>query len=518
MGTAGNRHRGLILGIGVGFIAVWYAILLGAYVFAPALKNAIRVQAAEILRAEFGADVRFQSFEVSLWPRVHVIARGLVVGNNAAHPLIRVASAVAESYLLPWHIRTLVLQGLSVRVPTTRVPVVNAPMPRLTIRIDEIVSEHAHVEIVPSAGAETPLQLELARLRVKNFVPRRPADFSATVVSSEPHAELQSSGRLGAWNTQDPSLTPLQGTYTMPHCDLAALPGLTGVLSSQGRFQGTLQRLQIAGDANAPQVSLSLSGRPEPLRASFQAVLDTSEGSAAIEHVNGALQSSAFVASGVVHNVQDDRLRDIALDISFSQGRLEDILPMAVKSKKSPISGPFHMHGKLEVLPGAEDILNRLRVDASFDAPDSRFASLDLRERLRNASRKAQGHPKDAAAGSSRASIRGQVQLSDGVAQFSSLAFDLEGASVQLKGSYQLASERLNLHGELWMAATLSQTAAGAKALFLRAAQPFFRSKRGGSRIPIKITGTRSAPQFALDLVNKKPAAGSHPRRVVFSH
>jgi hypothetical protein len=229
-------------------------------------------------------------------------------------------------------------------------------------------------------------------------------------------------------------------------------------------------------------------------------------------------RGSAFVASGVIHNLQNDRLRDIALDISFKQGRLEDILPLAVKAKTSPLSGPFHMRGKLQVLAGTENILNRLRLDASFDAPDSRFASLDLRERLRNASRKAEGHPKDAAAGSSRASMKGQVQLNEGVAQFSPLAFDLEGASVQLKGSYQLASERLNLHGELWMAAKLSQTATGAKAFFLKAAQPFFRSKRGGSRIPIKITGTRSDPQFALDLANKKGAAGSHPRRVVFSH
>jgi hypothetical protein len=518
MGTAGNKHRGLILGIGVGFIAVWYVILLAAYVFAPALKNAIRTQATLMLRAEFGADVGFQSFEVSFSPRVHVVARGLVVGNNAAHPLIRVASAVAESYLLPWHIRTLVLQGLSVRVPTTSVPVVNVPIPRLTIRVDEIVSDHAHVEIVPSAGEETPLQAELGQLRVKNFVPRRAADFSATVLSEEPHAELQASGRLGPWNAHDPSLTPLQGTYTMPHCDLAAVPGLMGVISSQGRFQGTLRRLNIAGEANAAQVSISLSGRTEPLHARFQATLDTSDGSAAIEQVNGALQSSGFVAIGIVHNVENDRLRGIALDISFSQGRLEDILPMAVKSKTSPLSGPFHMQGKLEVLPGTEDILNRLRLYASFDAPDSRFASLDLRERLRNASRKAEGHPKDAAAGSSRASMKGQIQLKEGVAQFSPLAFDLEGASVQLKGSYQLASERLNLQGELWMAATLSQTATGAKAFFLKAAQPFFRSKRGGSRIPIKITGTRSDPQFALGLVNKKGAAGSHPRRVVFSH
>ncbi len=88
-----------------------------------------------------------------------------------------------------------------------------------------------------------------------------------------------------------------------------------------------------------------------------------------------------------------------------------------------------------------------------------------------------------------------------GVAEFSSLAFDLEGASARLTGLYQIATERLDLHGEVWLDATLSQTATGVKAFFLKAAQPFFRSKRGGSRVPIKITGTRSDPQFALNVV-----------------
>jgi hypothetical protein len=306
--------------------------------------------------------------------------------------------------------------------------------------------------------------------------------------------------------------------YTMARCELATLPGVQGILSSQGRFQGVLQSLEITGDANVAQFSLTVSGRPEPLHASLQATVNASDSSVVIAHLNGTLQSSPLVASGVVHDVQDDRLRDIALHISVDRGRLEDIVPLVVKAKTSPISGALRWQGKLEILPGAEDILNRLRLDGDFATPDARFSSLDLREQLRNASRKAEGHPKDQAAGSSISSIQGHVRMDNGVAQFSDLAFDLEGASARLSGSYQLASERLDLHGDVWIDAKLSQTATGAKALLLKAAEPFFRSKSGGSRIPIKITGTRSNPQFALDLGAKTAATGSDGRRVLFSH
>lgn len=519
----GPKQRRLILWVGVCLVAACLVLVLGAYVFAPALKNAIRVRAAEMLHDQFGAEARFQSFEVTFLPRVHVQARGMLVGNDSAHPLVQATAVDAQSDVLPWHIRTLVLEGLSLQIPTVSGSTIAAPKQAWTVSIPptvsigEIVSEHAQVAILPA------LHFELAHLRVKNFHPGHAADFSAILVSSQPRADIDAAGRLGPWNARDPSFTPLQGTYTMASCDLATLPGLKGILSSQGRFQGVLQRVEIAGDANVAQFSLSVSGRPEPLHASLQAVVDASNGSVAIEHMNGMLQSSSLVASGVVHNVQDDRLRDIALDVSVDRGRLEDIVPLVVKSKTSPISGALRWRGKLGILPGAEDILNRLRLDGDFATPDARFSSLDLRERLRSASRKAQGHPNNAASGSSLSSIQGHVQLANGVAQFSELAFDLEGASARLQGSYQLATERLDLHGDVWIDAKLSQTASGAKAILLKVAEPFFRSKGGGSRIPIKITGTRSDPQFALDLGAKTPTAkpapsGSDGRGVLFSH
>jgi AsmA-like C-terminal region len=372
-------------------------------------------------------------------------------------------------------------------------------VPWITLDVDQILADHARVEILPT-GRQKPLQFELANLHVTNLSPTRAAGFSAQVISPKPRADIMAIGRLGPWNARDPSSTPLQGEYKMPRCDLTTLPGLKGMLSSQGRFQGILKRLEITGDTESSDFSLSLSGRPESFRASFQAVVDASDGSASIQSMNGLLQSSPFVATGLVRNIQEDRHREIVLDVSVNQGRLEDVVPLAVKSETSPISGALRVKAKLEILPGDQDLLNRLRLDGDFAATNARFSSLDLRERLRDASRKAEGHPDDAAAGSSLSSMRGHVRLDNGAAEFSGLVFELEGATAQLNGSYQLANERLDLHGELSMEASLSQTASGAKKLLLKAAEPFFRGKHGGSRVPIKISGTRSDPKFGLDL------------------
>jgi hypothetical protein len=324
-----TRHRRLILCVGIGTIAAWYGILLGSYLVVPALKDAIRARVLDTLRGEFASDVQFQSFDVSFLPRMHMTARGVLIGNNTACPLIQAATADAQSDVLPWHIRTLVLEGLSLHIPTAKGPSVagstavsTRSRPVLTMTIAEIVSEHAQVEILPSAGQQAPLHFELTQFRATNFNPSHAADFSALIATSEPHAEIQTSGHVGPWNTLDPGATPVQGMYATAHCDLAASPGLKGTFSSQGRFRGALQRIEIAGDANAPEFSLSSSGPPEPLRATFQAAVDAWDGSVFIEQVQGLLRTSSFVASGFVRNIQDDRRRDIALHLSVTQGRV----------------------------------------------------------------------------------------------------------------------------------------------------------------------------------------------------
>jgi hypothetical protein len=71
---------------------------------------------------------------------------------------------------------------------------------------------------------------------------------------------------------------------------------------------------------------------------------------------------------------------------------------------------------------------------------------------------------------------------------------------VQLAGTYNLRDEQLDFRGDLLVDATLADMTSGFKSLLARLAQPFFRRKGGGSQLPIKITGPRSAPQFGLDV------------------
>ena len=58
----------------------------------------------------------------------------------------------------------------------------------------------------------------------------------------------------------------------------------------------------------------------------------------------------------------------------------------------------------------------------------------------------------------------------------------------------------LDFKGDLLLDASLADMTSGFKAFLARLAQPFFRRQGGGSRLPIKISGPRSKPEFGLDM------------------
>jgi hypothetical protein len=116
-------------------------------------------------------------------------------------------------------------------------------------------------------------------------------------------------------------------------------------------------------------------------------------------------------------------------------------------------------------------------------------------------SRRGRGEESDAGAENERvvSNLRGRFRLAKGALTFSELTFAVPGSTVQLSGYYNLHSQEMNFQGELLTDASLADMTSGFKSLLARLAQPLFRRKGGGTRLPIRISGTRSKPEFGLD-------------------
>jgi hypothetical protein len=80
----------------------------------------------------------------------------------------------------------------------------------------------------------------------------------------------------------------------------------------------------------------------------------------------------------------------------------------------------------------------------------------------------------------------------------------VEGAAIDLAGTYDLLKGDLEFAGHLSLQAKLSQTMTRTKSILLKPLDPFFQKKGYGTVLPISITGTRDNPVFGVTVFHKK--------------
>jgi hypothetical protein len=99
--------------------------------------------------------------------------------------------------------------------------------------------------------------------------------------------------------------------------------------------------------------------------------------------------------------------------------------------------------------------------------------------------------------------LNGQANLLGGVARFSDLSFGVPGSTARLHGTYDLIDHKIDLRGRMQVDTQISNTSSGTKAFLLKVMEPFFKKKRKGEIVPIRIAGTYEHPTFGLDLDDK---------------
>ena len=127
---------------------------------------------------------------------------------------------------------------------------------------------------------------------------------------------------------------------------------------------------------------------------------------------------------------------------------------------------------------------------------------------------RARGEAKEAKPGAEdvNSQMRGQFVMQNGRLSFSQLSYTLPGADVNLAGVYSLDGNEFDFTGKVRTRATLSNmVATWWKSWLLKPVDPFFKKNGAGAEIPIKITGTKGAPKFGLDLHHKDKGNEASP-------
>jgi hypothetical protein len=501
-------------------VALVLLVSVSLTIAARRLASSVHDRIIAALEDHFESRVELQSLDVTLFPSARVTASGLVLKHKRRTeepPLITIDRVTADTNLLqllraPTRISRVNLEGLKIHVKAGKVHS-GEDRPRAIERktpqfvISEVVADGTVLETIPKSSDKVPLVWELQYLNLKEAGPDKPMTFTSDLSNGKPPGEIKTVGSFGPWNKDEPSLTPVSGHYTFRDADLSVFKGISGHLSSEGAYSGVLQRIEVQGQTDTPDFAINVSGNRVHLTTKYQAVVDGTDGTTYLQPVDAAFGHTSLVARGVVLSKHGVKGKTISLDVVVREGRLQDLLHLAVKGKPS-MTGATSFHTSFLLPPGDQDISERLQLRGTFDIGTAKFSNPESQAKVDKLSNRGSGHAKENVEDSVASNFRGAFSLRDGMIQFTNLAFNVPGVEVLVNGTYALEKQEIDLHGTARLQARLSQTTTGFKSLLLKTVDPFFAKKGAGAVLPIKIQGTGDSPTFGLDFGHKKNSTG----------
>jgi len=517
-------------------LIIFVALLASAV---PLRSSILKQRIVETLAARLNSDVTLDDLSLRAYPRLHVEGAGLTIRDRRrpdVPPLIAVKTFSVDADLLGmWRKRVshVELRGLEISIPpdtdaddddpakprgphrlhesaaavatsgsTAEKPKADPPALQDGVVIDTLVSNNARLIIIPGKAGKQPKIWDIHTLTMRNVGVEQAMPFKATITNAVPPGEIYADGGFGPWNADNPGRTPLSGQFSFDNANLSVFDGIAGTLSSRGSFGGSLEYIDVNGETKTPDFLLKIGGHPFALNTSYHAIVDGTNGDTRLEQIDARFLQTTLTAKGaVLDGPPGTHGRTVSLDVTIPQGRIEDIMTMAVKQKTPPMVGGMQLTTKFLLPPGQSDVVDRLRLNGQFTLSGAKFTNREVQKRIVELSRRGRGKVDTPASTETVASdFKGQFALGDAGLALRKLMFAVPGAQVQLDGSYALRREVLAFKGNLLLDAKVSQTVSGWRSLLLKIADPLFNRNGGGSSIPIKIEGTKDDPKFGLDM------------------
>jgi hypothetical protein len=537
-----RRHPWLTW-LGGGALTLLVLLAVGVSVALHHAEPFVRARIVSALETHFHAHVELDSFHMSLTDGLRAEGRGLRIwppvqsGAPASAPatgapLIRLAEFRFHAPLHyapgePIHISVVELKGLDIDLPPkNRFPHTSGQQssgPVLRVDVGAIECTDAHLTLETSKPGKMPLEFAIAHLKLTNVSSSGAMNFNAQLTNPKPVGTIYTTGSFGPWVVDDPGQSAVAGTYHFEHADLATFKGIAGILSSTGRYSGTLRNITVDGETETPNFSLAMAGNPMNLHTQFHAKVDGTDGDTWLEPVDATLGGSRFTAQGKIVRVFADNSagnpvreigHDIALNVNVDRGRIQDFLLLASHDTTPLLTGVVTTKATLDIPPGPASVVDRIKLNGSFTLTDVVFTGANIQDRVRELSMRGQGQPKagkQPGTPAIRSTMQSDFKMAGGVITLPNLQYTVPGAQIALSGTYGVSGGQINFTGKARMEATISKMVGGWKGFLLKPADKFFEHNGAGTVIPIQVSGTRKDPQFGVDFGGLKKTSPQRP-------
>jgi hypothetical protein len=472
------------------------------------------------LRDRFARPVQIRSFHKTYFPP-GCVAEGVSFEHRKYKdlpPLITVEKLIIKgSYagLISPQKRVGQVQviGLHVLVPPKRPGQKQSSVMPLTdsgskksLAIGEIATDGALLEFLPKQAGKEPYKIQIHHLILDHVGEHGPTSFRASLLNTEPPGEIHSSGKFGPWNADDPGSTPVSGSYTFDKADLEVFKGISGTLSTQGKYSGTISQIECTGTADVPDFRVSTSSHALHVSTDYEAVVDGTNGDTTLQSVKSHFLGTTVLAKGDVTGHPNQHGKLAAVDLVVRDGRIDDLLRMFTAAAKPAMTGAIILHGKAEVPPGPTPFLRKLRMDGDFGIGGGKFKNPQAQQPINRLTESARGESKKQEEEDPRtilSNLKGHVSVRNGIATLTHVTFNAPGTFAEVEGTYNLLDHGVNLIGVLHTTGKLSDATSGFKAIMMKAINPFLK-KKSVTVVPFTIKGTSKNPSFALDFDGKR--------------
>src|SRR6476661_96638 len=505
-------------------------ILLAVSICAVAFLNIMAVKwpftreaMTKRLERASSAQVEMRGFHSTYFPFPGCAAEDVVFrekssapGQKQSEPIITIRKLTIESTFSgllskPGRIRRIIADGLRIHVPHEGANLHSeAGKGGDQTIIEELRADDALLELATGQAGENKLVFQVHHALFHDIGAHKPVPFQVSLRLPVPPGEVESSGSIGPWKDEKGTVrsTAISGKYVLTRADLGVFKALGGVLSSRGEYSGNLEKLNVAGITDTPSFEVKESGHQFHLSTQFRGVVDMQNGDVVLPSLEARLGNTNLLAHGSVSG----KPKTVTLDVTHGQGEIQDLILLFSSAKASPMLGPIVFQTHVVLPPEHRPFKERVRLTGNFSISRAHFTSTNTQKDVDQLSARAEGKKDkekdydqdDDANGFERVmtDLKGNVVLADGLAGFSPVSFVVPGADADMKGTYSLLTKRVDMRGKMRMLATVSQASTGAKSIFLKVLDPFYKKKKkgAGAEVPIKMTGTYGHTHFSVGL------------------
>ena len=413
----------LVLGIAVvGLLAVIAGVWFAARAYRP---SAVKGRIEALLSDELESEVTIASIEGSFFPRISLSGGGIVVrqkGRTDVPPLLtiehfEIRASLREVMNRPRHVSEVRLRGMQVHIAPgdddagndDHAPDVETDNPMHEVTIDHFEAPDTVLTLIPRKPNKPPKVFTIHHLAMENVGRGHVIPYIAVLTNPVPKGEIEASGTFGPWDVPHPARTPVTGKYVFANADLDTINGLSGILSSEGTFDGPLNRIRVQGTTDTPKFQVDAGGQAVPLTTKFTAIVDGSDGDTYLDRVDAKFLNTSMTAKGKVIGLEGVQGRRVEVDVHVDDGRIEDLLRLAVDADKPMLRGAVQFDARLVIPPRKAKVLDRMSLRGTFGLTQARFSDASVQTKITGLSKHGQGMKNEDSLADVMSNLRGHV-------------------------------------------------------------------------------------------------------------